>query len=172
VLKHVWVCPPYFIVYISSVTLKPIDQSEENFTNTEIILSIASCALLCGQYWVYLGVKTCEVFLCFLAIIFLGSIVWSSLVHSLCFRHFVLPPVCDNDRRKIKLKFIFLLVRFELPCLAVTISTRMKNRDLHLNTKTCDTSFSYFKKFAIVGSQLSTLPYVICGALVNYKNYI
>ena len=27
---------------------------------------------------VYLGVKTCEVFLCFLAIIFLGSIVLSS----------------------------------------------------------------------------------------------
>ena len=88
--------------------------------------SVASCALLCGQYWVYLGVKTCEVFLCFLAIIFLGSIVWSSLVHLLCFRHFVLPPVRDNDRRKIKLKFIFLLVCLELHCLAVTISTRMK----------------------------------------------
>ena len=30
------------------------------------------------KYWVYLSVKTCEVFLCFLAIIFLGSIVLSS----------------------------------------------------------------------------------------------
>ena len=28
--------------------------------------------------WGYLGVKTCEVFLCFLAIIFLGSIVLTS----------------------------------------------------------------------------------------------
>ena len=47
-----------------------------------------------------------------------------------------------------------------------------ENRDLHLNTKNCDTSFSYFKKFTNVESQLSALPYVICGALVNYKNYI
>ena len=98
--------------------------------------------------------------------------MWSSLVHSLCFRHFVLPPVSANDKRKIKVKFIFLMACLELHCLAVTISTRMKNRDLHLNTKNCDISFSYFKKFTNVGSQLSTLPYVICGALVNYENYI
>ena len=32
-----------------------------------------------GKKRVYLGVKTCEVFLCFVAIIFLGSIVSNSL---------------------------------------------------------------------------------------------
>ena len=30
------------------------------------------------MFWVYLAVKTCEVFLCFLAIIFLGSNVLTS----------------------------------------------------------------------------------------------
>ena len=55
----------------------------------------------CAKIGVYLGVKTCEVFLCFLAVIFLGSIVLISqwLLCSHCFMSLV--SLTAEDKPKI-----------------------------------------------------------------------
>ena len=42
------------------------------------VFKVLGAQLRNRPFWVYLGVKTCKVFLCFLAIIFLASIVLTS----------------------------------------------------------------------------------------------
>ena len=61
----------------ASTGRRPLQSTDRQWVN--------SWSLLCWQitnrsptYQVTLGVKTCEVFLCFLAIIFLGSIVFTA----------------------------------------------------------------------------------------------
>ena len=60
---------PMGALYNTGVASCPSDYRDNHLVNETF----------CVNFWVYLGVRTCEVFLCFITIIFLGSIVLTSL---------------------------------------------------------------------------------------------